>query len=195
MNPGELNRKINILRAAGDKDIRWGTVRAVWSAVTEGKTGLIAPLAVKTAAIEAVIRETEITEGDALVFRGEHYLITSILQDTEHPIYLRVQAAKSPVYIAEIYRPVKKLSDLGATVWEPELIGSSVCCLAEKYVNNVTGTGHDETATELIMATPKLCELEEGDSVEVLSERWKVMAAYLMDLYKNQYKLRRVRDN
>ena len=45
------------------------------------------------------------------------------------------------------------------------------------------------------MVTPKLCQLKEGDSVEVLSGRWKVTAAYLMDLYKNQYRIKRVRDN
>lgn len=180
---------------AGSADIRWKTERFVWGAVTEGKTGLIAPLAVKSAAIEAEIRETDITEADALMFRGEHYLITSVLRDADHPIYLKVQAAKSPVYVADIYRPVKKVNDLGATEWATELIGSSVCCLAEKYVNTAAGTGHDETESEIIMVTPKLCQLKEGDSVEVLSGRWKVTAAYLMDLYKNQYRLRRVRDN
>ena len=36
---------------------------------------------------------------------------------------------------------------------------------------------------------------QEGDSVEVLSARWKVAMAYTMDSYKNRYQIERVKDN
>ena len=56
MNPGSLNRRLTLLRAAGEREIVWGTLRQVWASVAEGKSGLIAPNAVKTPAIEAVVQ-------------------------------------------------------------------------------------------------------------------------------------------
>lgn len=195
MNPGNLNRLIDVLGATGSTDIKWERKRTVHGAVVEGKTGMIAPLAVKAPAIEAIIRETEIDEANALIFNGAHYLVTSALRDAEHPIYMKVLAVRSPVYIADIYRPVKSINNLGATVWMPAQIGSTVCCLAEKYVTQASATGHDETRSELIMVTPKLCDLTEGDSIELSSSEWKVTACYKMDRYKNQYRIERVKDN
>ena len=86
MNPGNLNRRLTLLRAAGERDVVWGEARKVWAAVTKGKTGLIAPNAVKTPAIEAVIRGSDVTEADALTFAGEHYLITGVLKTADHPV-------------------------------------------------------------------------------------------------------------
>lgn len=195
MNPGSLNRRLTLLRAAGERAVVWGTLRQVWASVAEGKSGLIAPNAVKTPAIEAVIRETDVTEADALLFAGEHYLITEVLKTADHPVYLKVTAAKSPVYTARLFRPEKRVDGYGATVWEPAGIGSSVCCLSERYVKAQDAKGRDETDTGLLMVTPKLCSLREGDSVEVLSARWKVAMAYTMDWCKNRYQIERVKDN
>jgi hypothetical protein len=71
----------------------------------------------------------------------------------------------------------------------------TVGCIAEKYVNHSSETGHDETETELILVTPKLTVLQEGDSIEEDGDSFKVVAAYLTDEYKNQYRLRRAKDN
>ena len=195
MNPGKLNRRLTLLRAAGEREVVWGEVRKVWAAVTEGKTGLIAPNAVKTPAIEAVIRGLDVTEADALTLAGEHYLITGVLKTADHPVYLKVTAVQSPVYTARLFRSEKRVNGYGATVWEPAETGTTVCCLSERYIKSQDARGRDETDTGLLMVTPKLCTLGEGDSVEVLSARWKVTMAYTMDRYKNRYQIERVKDN
>ena len=115
--------------------------------------------------------------------------------DTLHPVYLKVTAVQAPDAKADLYRPVKARDSMNATVWNLEKIGSSVCSLFERYVTAKEERGHGETATSLIMVTPKGCVLKEGDSVEVLGSRWKVTACYPMDPYKNRCQIEKVVDN
>lgn len=195
MNPGLMNKKLQLLRADGAEDIIWQPVSIVWAKVVEGKTGLAVPLAARSPAIEITMRETDITEADAVTFNSNHYLVTSVIQDTEHPVYLKVTAVQAPAYTADIYRPVKTKDSMNATIWNVEKIGSSVCSLFERYVTAKDERGHGETSTALIMVTPKSCILKEGDSIDVLGSRWKVTACYQMDQYKNRCQIEKVVDN
>ena len=196
MNPGEMNKRITVKEAVTSSEgVIWADAGRPWAKVTEGKEGLIAAYAVKSEAIEITARETDITPANAVLFRDENYLVTSVLREGEHPVYLKIKAAKGKVHTLHVFRPVKGKNDFGATVWETEEIMQTVGCIAEKYVNHSSETGHDETETELILVTPKLTVLQEGDSIEEDGDSFKVVAAYLTDEYKNQYRLRRAKDN
>lgn len=205
MNPGSLNKKIAVKKPMHDLydivtgeenlSVYWQECPSIWAEVTEGKTGTLVPMAVKSPAIEMIIRKTEINEAYVVVLDDEIYWITSVMQGSDHPIYLKVTAVKIDHNIASIYRPLKVKTEIGATGWDVLEIGSTVCALCERYVTAKSATGHDETTTTLIMVTPKDCSLNEGDSVEVLGSRWKVTTAYLMNAYKNRYLIEKIKDN
>lgn len=196
MNPGKLRERAAVLRLVGEADLRWEKLCGVWlSAKETGRKNLFSKVGIGTAGAEFLLRERGLTLHDAILWRGQHYLLTDIAREGTAPVYLRVQAARVTPVIALHYRRRVALGELNRPEQTTEQLGSFPCCLTEKYLGSSDENSHVESRARLVAVTPKAVRCIPGDLLEIEDEQYRVMVVHQLEIYKNELEIERTSDD
>lgn len=163
----------------------WVKVGETWAGVElTGKSCLFSKIGIGARAAELVLRCRALTLHQAIRWRGLHLFLSDITEPVRS--WMRVSAAVVELTNCRVRRPEEGRAFPAA--------------LTEKYIGYAQGLPMDTTTTVYVLVTPKAVELKPNSLVEVCAgttaaEVYQVTAAHTLDPWKNEYEVRRKKDN
>lgn len=175
---GDLDQRLAVLALSREgQAYRWRRIRLTWAeAELSTRTNVYSVHGIGAAGVTFVMRRQPLDLGNALLWRGQHCMITAIRPLGR--LHLTVEAALVVVsdcedkYTGTIFQAILTEKYLGHQQLEPQAINTMRC----------------------VLVTPKVIELTPGRLVEVAGTPWPIQAAHRMDPWKNEYELERTVD-
>lgn len=195
MNPGELNKRVQILTLKTEADIMcWEVFKNIWAKVEiTGKTNYFSKVGMGVLSVKFTMRRQSLSLYDALCFYGRHYFITGITPISN--LYMEVETAKIEPVPCVQFSNETILDQLNRPVDEQKPVLTFPGMLVEKYLRSNTETGHDEGEVTLVLVTPKQVQVDAGKLIEVQGKPYKVAVCHMLDEYKNEYEIIRTEDH
>jgi len=184
INAGKLNQPIYVLELSeSDTGWSWTVRRKAWAAVEQSETRKVfsANATASRSSVVFTIRRQNLSMFDAIDWQGRHHLITSI-EPTKDRAHLTVTAV--PANIASCTAEANKVPK-GKTF---------PAALAEKYVRHEQLEPMAVASICYVLITPKPVILQPGSLVDVDGTPYAVLAAHLLDPYRNEYEVMRKAD-
>lgn len=195
MNPGKLRKRGWLMRLAGEKDLRFEAARSLWTEMNEtGRKNLFSQVGIGSDGAEFLLRASDLTLHDAILYKGQHYFLTNIEQMGIHPVYFKVSAARVPCETITVSRTVTAKDNLGRAERTVTTIGSFPGCITEKYLRTETNKSHLELEKRRVVVAPKAAAYKPGDIFEILGESWRVVLVHDLESWKNEYEVERTED-
>ena len=178
VDAGSMDQRLAVQTLAQDgKAYRWKATRATWAkAVLDTKTNVYSVHGIGTAGVTFTLRQQPLDLGNALLWRGQHCMITAIRPLGR--LHLTVEAA-----LVVVSEGADKYT--GATF--PAI-------MTEKYLGHQQLEPQAINTLRHVLVTPKAIELTPGKLVEVAGTPWPIQVAHLLDPWKNEYELERTVD-
>ena len=178
VDAGSLDQRLAVLKLTQEgKAYSWKTTRATWAkAVLATKTNVYSVHGIGAAGVTFTMRRQPLDLGNALLWRGQHCMITAIRPLGR--LHLTVEAALVVVSACE---------DKYTGITFPAI-------MTEKYLGHQQLEPQAVNTLRHVLVTPKAIELPPGQLVEVAGTPWPIQVAHLLDPWKNEYELERTVD-
>lgn len=148
----------------------WQTVRRTWGSVKlSERKNIYSVHGIGAAGVTVILRRQPIDLDSALLWRGQHCLITAIRPLGR--LYLSVEAA------------LVELSQCR----DPETGARFPAVMTEEYVQHQQLEPMAVNTHRRVLVTPKAVRLSPGPLVEVDGTPWPVLTPYELDPHKNEY--------
>lgn len=182
---GDLDQRVRVreLRYDQDADVfSWEDAYTAWArAEVDAGRNLFSAVGIGARGVTFTLRKNaRLTLYKSLVWRGQFCFPTAIL-DAE-PGFMEVKAA--------LCDTVSCRKDLDRAAPGSRFPG----VLTEKYVGHEQEMPYGEVTRTLVLVTPKDVALAPGSVVSAGGERFRVLVPHELDMYKNEYEIRRVED-
>lgn len=180
---GRLNERVDVLILQNEFEPgtpavwEWTAVRHTWArAELMAKNNVYSVHGLGAAGVSFILRRQGLDLDNALYWRGQHCLITSIRPLGR--LYLAVEAAL--VVLSQCKSP-------GTGDTFPAV-------MTEKYVGHQQLEPMAVNTHQRVLVTPKAVKLGPGPLVEVDGVEWPIITPYELDPHKNEYALERTVD-
>lgn len=155
----------------------WQTVRRTWGRVKlSERKNVYSVHGIGAAGVNVILRRQPLSLDSALLWRGQHCLITAIRPLGR--LYLSVDAAL--VVLSQCR--------------DPETGAAFPAVMTEEYVNHQQLEPMAVNTHRRVLVTPKAVHLRPGPLVEVDGTPWPVLTPYELDPHKNEYIIGRTGD-
>lgn len=155
----------------------WQTVRRTWGSVKlSERKNVYSVHGIGAAGVTVTLRRQPIGLDSALLWRGQHCLITAIRPLGR--LYLSVEAALVELSLCR----------------ETETGAQFPAVMTEEYVQHQQLEPMAVNTHRRVLVTPKAVRLRPGPLVEVDGTPWPVLTPYELDPHKNEYILGRTVD-
>lgn len=191
MQAGELNRPVSILWLTQESmSYDWTQQKETWAKV-EQKTAknLFSQIGIGTDTVIFTVRKQDITLHNAICWRGEHYFLTNILEDSG--MYYVVTAARVYLKTCAVTHIITEKNELKNPVAVKSETITFPAVLTEKYLGFEQKEPQAVTETTYVLVTPKVIELSISDLVDISGKKYCVQVAHTLDEYKNEYEIYR----
>lgn len=178
IDAGRLDQRLVVLSLVQEgKAYRWECTRLTWArAELSQKTNVYSVHGIGAAGVSFTLRRQEIGLGNALLWRGQHGMITAIRPLGR--LHLTVEAAL-----------------VVPSQCEDKYTGTTFpAIMTEKYLGHQQLEPQAINVLRHVLVTPKAIELTPGRLVEVDGTPWPIQVAHLLDPAKNEYELERTVD-
>lgn len=181
---GSLNERLEVLElrntAQADASApawEWETVRRTWASYElSTRPNVYSVHGIGAAGVTFIMRRQVFCLNSALLWRGQHCLITTIRPLGR--LYLSVDAA---LVVLSRCRNLRTGETFPAV-------------MTEEYVRHAQLEPMAINEHRRVLVTPKVVRLEPGPLVEVDGTEWPIMTAYELDPNKHEYVLERAVD-
>lgn len=181
---GSLNERMEVLElrntAQADASAptwEWETVRRTWAAYElANRPNVYSVHGIGAAGVTFAMRRQVFSLNSALLWRGQHCLITAIRPLGR--LYLSVDAAL--VVLSQCR--------------DPRTGAQFPAVMTEEYVRHQQLEPMATNGHRRVLVTPKVVRLRPGPLLEVDGTEWPVVTAYELDPHKNEYVLERTED-
>lgn len=175
---GALRERIEILTCSETEEgWHWTTSRRSWAAATlSTRRNNYSTRALGAPGVTFVLRRQALDPGNAILWRGQHCLITSILPLEEN--YLTVNTAAVDI----------------TACTDPQTGKRFQAVVQEKYVRYAGEDPMDTDLTRLVLTVPKAVKLDPGQLVALGEKLWPVRTAHELDIWKNEYEIERMEE-
>lgn len=175
---GRLDQRLAVLTLAQEgQAYRWRQARLTWAeAELSTRTNVYSVHGIGAAGVTFTMRRQTLDLGNALLWRGQHCMITAIRPLGR--LHLTVEAALVVVSDCE---------DKYTGIAFPAI-------LTERYLGHQQLEPQAINTLRYVLVTPKAIDLTPGRLVEVAGTRWPIQVAHLQDPWKNEYELERTVD-
>lgn len=196
---GRLNQHLEVLElretAAGVWE--WVPVRRAWAQVEQTtKTNLFSKVGVGARDAAIVIRRQALTLHNALRWRGQHLFLTAITQRDRNHLDVAAALVDTVEVLCQRYTTVLAADNRPEKKPLPELIFPGV--VTERYVRYAPEETYAKAQWGLVLVTPKVIQLEEGDLVTIrtgpAAALYNVQTRHVLDGHKNEYEIAWSRD-
>ena len=180
---GRLDQLLEVLelRETSSGVWEWVPVRRAWAQVAQtAKTNLFSKVGVGARDAAVVLRRQPLTLHQALRWKGQHLFLTAITcRDRNH---MDVAAA--------LVDTVEVLCQRYTTVLGPD---NRPGVVTERYVRYAPEETYAKAKCGLVLVTPKVIQLKEGDLVTLRTGQaaalYNVQTRHVLDEYKNEYEI------
>ncbi len=180
MDAGGLRDLVKILEYTQQDGVwQWCEKRRAYGAAEEGTGKCIFSLGLGGRKVELTLRRQPIGYDNALLWRGRHCHIQSILEG--EPGFLQVTAAQVEP------RPCTAHDVDGESLPFAGIV-------LEKYVKYAQEVPMDLNQTTYILVTPKVIRLKPGTLVEIGGEAYHILLAHVLEEHRNEYEIIRTVD-
>lgn len=190
MNPGELKEKISVAVLVPDgNNFIWESQKITWAkAETLNTKNIFSNIGMGARTVKFVVRKQNLSLHNAFTWKGNHCFITAINEESR--LYYEVLTAIVTIKECHIKRePDPIYNNLNRPVYsEPTLI-TFPGILTEKFLGNIQEQPMTTIETRLVLVTPKLIKLEEGELVTIDEKDYEVLLAHTLDEFKNEYEI------
>ena len=178
VDAGGLDQRIAVLALSQKgQAYSWETSRRTWAkAELATKTNVYSVHGIGAAGVTFTMRRQPLDLGNALLWRGQHCMITAIRPLGK--LHLTVEAA-----LVVVSPCAYKYTDT-----------TFPAILTEKYLGHQQLEPQAINTLRHVLVTPKAIELQPGRLVEVDGTPWPIQVAHLLDPWKNEYELERTVD-
>lgn len=178
IDAGSLDERAAVLTLTQEGlTYRWKSARLTWvKADLSTKTNVYSIHGVGATSVTFTMRRQPLTLGDALLWRGQHCFITNIAPAGR--LHWTVEAALVVI-----------------SPCEDKYTGTAFPgILAEEYLAHQQLEPQAVNTKTYVLVTPKAIQLTPGKLVRVDGTDWPIRVAYLLDPWKNEYKIERTVD-
>lgn len=167
----------------------WEPTGSLWvHGELSGRGNIFAKSGIGTAGtVFTLCRADNLTLHHALLWRGGHYLLTSIEQ--KNPVMAEVNAARVTVLECVSTRPVKTKDDKGRPKNVQTPLASFPAVLTEKYRRAEQGEPQTTVESLMVLVTPKAIVLKTGDLVTVGGVTYAVLICHTTGEWANEYEI------
>ena len=179
---GRLNERLEVLgllktTSGTEASYTWETVRRTWAAYELGnRPNVYSVHGLGAAGVQFILRRQPLDLDSALLWRGQHCLITAIRPLGR--LYLSVDAA---LVVLSRCRNTRT----GETFF---------AVMTEEYVRHDQLEPMATNDHRRVLVTPKAVTLAPGPLVEVDGVEWPITTPYELDPHKNEYAIERTVD-
>lgn len=180
---GRLNERLEVLglQNVSESDTpavwEWEPIRRTWAGFElMTKPNIYSVHGIGTAGVTFTLRRQPLDLDNALLWRGQHCLITAIRPLGR--LYLSVEAAL--VVLSRCRNP--KTGEMFPAV------------MTERYVRHEQLEPMAQNKHRRVLVTPKAVRLTPGPLVEVEGVEWPIMTPYELDPHRNEYAIERTID-
>lgn len=190
-DPAKLRERVQVMELQKEGTVwSWQPVAETWAQVkVDGKKNLFSTVGIGARNAALVLRARDIDLHNAILWKGQHLFLTSIiLQDNRR--YIDVQAALvQPVTCTAQERNFDR-GTLGQAVEKKGETITFPACLTEKYVGYEDMDGrYAQAPITYVLVTPKAIEMHVGQIVHMDGKAMSVMKCHVMDEWKNEYEV------
>ncbi|MEG1777836.1 MAG: hypothetical protein RR209_02570 [Angelakisella sp.] len=192
MNIGEFRDRV--LKLEFTDGLEWRDSGCIWTiAEKDKKASLYSKFGQGGLGVTFKMRKCGITPSNAILWRGQHCLITDI-RELEH-MYYQVSAAITVQKACELTRVSSVIGKDGMpkTHMAPPIVFPG--CLSEKYMAYRELTPMDASEHLLILIVPKKIKMQAGDLLRIDGERYAVQLCHELGEYQNEYEIIRKRES
>lgn len=180
-----------ILTSTGESPAtyRWESSGSLWvHGEQSGRSNIFAKSGIGTAGTVFILcRADTLTLHHALLWRGGHYLLTSIEQ--KNPVTAVINSAKVTVRDCAATRPVKVQDEKGRPKNVQTPLANFPAVLTEKYLRAEQLEPQTAVESLMILVTPKAIDLKTGDLVTVEGVTYAVLICHLTGEWANEYEI------
>lgn len=179
---GRLDNRLEVLELVpSEEDGRmahtWEIIRRTWAiAQLMQKANLYSVHGIGAAGVSFTLRRQPLGLDNALRWRGQHCLITSIRP------------------LGQLYWTVEAALVVLSQCRNPETGETFPAVMTERYVRHEQLEPMAVNTHQRVLVTPKAVRLAPGPWVEVDGVEWPVMMPYELDPHRNEYVLKRTVD-
>ncbi len=183
INAGQLNQLVRIMELTeSDTGWAWTERRKAWARAEQSdRTNIFSSVGIGARTVIFTIRKQSIDLHCAIVWNGQHCFLTAV-EPTEDKLHLIVTAAV--VTVASCVADADK-TPRGAAF---------PAALTEKYIRHEQREPYAMNVICYVLVTPKAVSLTPGSLVDVDGTAYQVLAAHILDPYKNEYEIMRKAD-
>lgn len=179
IDAGDLRERLEVLELRGDGagGWQWVSVRRTWGAAElSARKNVWSAHSIGAAGVTFTVRRQALTPGHALLWRGQHCFLTSILPLGQN--HLTVTAALTEI-----------------TACEDRFTGTTFPgTVTEPYRGHEQREPQAVNTIRRILVTPKQVMLLPGRPVRMGGTDWPITTAYLLEPWYNEYELERTAD-
>ena len=190
MNPGELKEKISVVALVSDgSNFMWESQKVIWAKAEILNTkNIFSSIGMGARTVKFLVRKQNLSLHSAFIWKGNHCFLTAI--NEENRLYYEVLTAIVTISKCHIKRePDPTYNNLNRPVYsEPTLI-TFPGIVTEKFLGNTQEQPMTTIETRLVLVTPKLIKLEEGELVTINEKDYEVLISHTLDEFKNEYEI------
>ena len=197
---GDLRERVTVLELTTvDKSAyTWSEARRIWAdAVLDTRSNLFSSVGIGARGVTFTVRTSaSLSLANAVLWRGHHCFLTSIIHLEGQRGYMEVKAALcEPVTLTAKPQARTGRDELNrpTAVEVPSYTFPGI--LTEEYRDNEAEDVYRVTTLRRVLVTPKVIQLRPGDLVEASGEPpYTVRQALDLDVWKNEYEIERQED-
>ena len=191
---GALSERLEVLelRETSSGVWEWVPVRRAWAQVAQtAKTNLFSKVGVGARDAAVVLRRQPLTLHQALRWKGKHLFLTAITCRDRNHMDVAAALVDTVEVLCQRYTTVLGPDNRPEKQALPELVFPGV--VTERYVRYAPEETYAKAKCGLVLVTPKVIQLKEGDLVTLrtgpVAAQYNVQTRHVLDEYKNEYEI------
>lgn len=191
---GRLDQLLEVLelRETSSGVWEWVPVRRAWAQVAQtAKTNLFSKVGVGARDAAVVLRRQPLTLHQALRWKGKHLFLTAITCRDRNHMDVAAALVDTVEVLCQRYTTVLGPDNRPEKQALPELVFPGV--VTERYVRYVPEETYAKVQCVLVLVTPKVIQLREGDLVTLRTGQaaalYNVQTRHVLEEYKNEYEI------
>lgn len=179
VDAGELRERVAVLelKKAGETGWQWGPLRPSWAAAElSARKNIWSVHGIGATGVTFTMRRQSLSTENALLWRGRHCLITSVL-----PLGVNHLTVETALVV------VSACEDKYTGTTFPGVV-------TERYLGYEQREPHAVNSLRYLLVTPKQVNLIPGRLVRVDGVDWPILLAHTLDPRHNEYEIERVVD-
>ena len=170
----------------------WVPVCRAWAQVAQtAKTNLFSKVGVGARDAAVVLRRQPLTLHQALRWKGQHLFLTAITCRDRNHMDVAAALVDTVEVLCQRYTTVLGPDNRPEKQALPELVFPGV--VTERYVRYAPEETYAKAQCGLVLVTPKVIQLKEGDLVTLRTGQaaalYNVQTRHVLDEYKNEYEI------